>query len=355
MACSEPIRRNREISDSPFLVFQYRGLDVLAVPNKSKAAWLEGVNKLHPYTIRRKIYRAFISCLIRLGGARLAAVNRASPVDDDFGLDFQAWQAHLQTSLGRPIAHVIAVWPTEPSRRRLYVHLLDADLRAFGFVKLAFGNDRVANLHAEAQALQYLHTRQLQTIRVPKLMSHGNFGDVGYLIMEPLPAHVEALRVNQDWDSSGLTAEYSEPSRRLRGAEIKELSWWSNYIENLLPEHQAFHAELMRLLPLGGEVCRAHGDLGPANMVSDGKRTWIFDWESYHSSAPILADPVGFFMSFSVAKISRKPMAHLRKFKERFSADESERRRLAVMLAIAYRHACAIPDAARLMVAWSGR
>jgi hypothetical protein len=88
-------------------------------------------------------------------------------------------------------------------------------------------------------------------------------------------------------------------------------------------------------------------------MVSDGERTWIFDWESYHSSAPILVDPVGFFMSFSVAKIARKPMAHLRNFKDQFSADESEERRLAVMLAIAYRHACAIPDAARLMVAWS--
>ena len=353
MLCSEPIRRSPQISDSPFLVFRYRGLDVLAVPNNSKAAWLAGVNKFHPYTTRRRIYRALISCLIRLGGARLAAVARASPVDDDFGLDFQAWQAHLQTSLGRPIAHVIAVWPAEPSRRRLYVHLLDADLRAFGFVKLVSGHDRVANLHAEAQALQYLHTRQLQTIRVPKLLSHGKFGDIGYLIMEPLPAHAEALRVTQDWDSSAVTAEYSEPSRRLCGAEIEELSWWSNYIEKLLPEHQAFHAELMRLMPLGGEVCRAHGDLGPANMVSDGDRTWIFDWESYHSSAPVLVDPVGFFMSFSVAKVASKPMAHLRKFKERFSADESEQRRLAVMLAIAYRHACAIPDAARLMVVWS--
>src|ERR1700690_1713131 len=66
--------------DSAFLVFQYRGRDVLAVPKESKAACLEGVKKYQPFSQKRQLYRLLMSALIRVGGWRLAAVTRAGPV-----------------------------------------------------------------------------------------------------------------------------------------------------------------------------------------------------------------------------------------------------------------------------------
>jgi hypothetical protein len=346
------IQASDRAAKSSYLVFQYRGLDVLAVPDKSKDVCLAGLKKFHAYTARRKVYRTLLSCLIRCGVARMVALNRAVPVEKHFGVDFKAWQAHLESSLGRPIPHIVAVWPAEAWRRRLYVHLLDADLQAFGFVKLTFRSNDRANLRAEAQALEYLSLRPLPTVRVPKLLDHGTFGDVNYLIMNPLPKHVEPLGLTPDWNISTLTAEYSGPSNPLRGTEILQSSWWPNYAANLLQEHQGFHQELMRLLPLGTEVCRVHGDLGLGNMLRDGDCTWIFDWECYHSGAPVLVDKVGFFMSFTVARMPRHPKTYLDRFNDHFSTHKSEQRRLAVMLAIAYRHACAVPDAARLMKIW---
>jgi glycosyltransferase involved in cell wall biosynthesis len=351
---SGPETRHFQSDDTKFLVFQYRGRDVLAVPRRSKAVWLEGVKKYQPFTPKRQLYRTLLSSLIRFGGSRLVAVSRADPVDEDFGFNFKSWQTELEKRLGRPITHAIFTWPSEPSRRRLYAHFLDANLHAFAFVKLALRNDDHAKLATEAEALRAMSKLPFQKVRVPKLMSHDRFGEASYLVIEPLPVNAKPLSLKQDWDSSTLAAEFCGQRRRIGGAEIMNQSWWSAYAKALQPEHQAFHGELIRLLPLGTDVCRAHGDLGLANMVSDGECIWVFDWELSHAMAPALADAVGFFMSFTVGKIPRDPTAHLARFQDRFLSDNSEQQRLAVMLAVAFRRACGIPDASRLMTAWPG-
>jgi hypothetical protein len=340
-------------NDTTFLVFQYRGRDVLAVPKDSKAASLEGVKKYQPFSQKRQLYRIWMSALIRFGGWRLAAITRTGPVTKDYGFDFTIWQLELERNLGRSITHTIVTWPSESSRWRLYVHVLDAEMRAFAFVKLAFGSADHLKLAAEAEALRALNELEFQKVRAPKLIFRGRFGDVSYLVMESLPDHVRPLKLTQDCDVSGLIAEYSGPRRRVGGAEIMNLRWWSEYAKALRPEHRAFDAELIRLLPLGAEVCREHGDFGLANMVTDGEYTWIFDWESSDSIAPALTDSIGFFMSFTVGKSHRNPMAHLAKFQARFLSDRSEEQRVAVMLAVAFRFACGIPDAGTIMEVWT--
>jgi hypothetical protein len=235
----------------------------------------------------------------------------------------------------------------------LYVHLLDAKLQAFAFVKLAFTHNDQAKLAVEADALSFLGQLPLQRIRAPKLLHHGRFEDVSFLVMQPLPAAAKPLKLAADCDSSTLSAEYRGRIERFGGSEIMGLSWWTAYTQTLRPEHQSFHGQLLRLLPLGTELSRAHGDLGLANMVSDRNHIWIFDWESCHAAAPALTDTIGLFMSFTLAKTQRSPRASLRRIRERFLADPSDQRRRAVMLAVAFRHACGIPDAASVMRAWT--
>jgi hypothetical protein len=339
---------------SAYLVFQHRGHDVLAVPQDSKAASLAGIAKYQPFTRKRRLYRMLTSGLIRIGAARLAAVSRANPVGSEFRFDFAPWRAELEVCLERRIAHAIVTWPPQPSRRRLYVHLLDANLQAFAFVKVAFAQDDHAKLAVEADALSFLGQLPLQKIRAPKLLHHGRFEEASFLIMEPLPAAAKPLKLAADCDSSMLTAEYRGEVNRLGGSEIMGLSWWTAYTRALRPEHHSFHEQLLRLLPLGTELDRAHGDLGLANMVSDGNHIWIFDWESGHAAAPALADPIGLFMSFAMAKSQRNPLASLRRIGESFLADRSDQRRLAVMLALAFRHACGVPDADSVIRVWNG-
>jgi hypothetical protein len=53
-----------------------------------------------------------------------------------------------------------------------------------------------------------------------------------------------------------------------------------------------------------------------------------------------------------MAKTQRNPLATLRRIRESFLADRSDQRRLAVMLAVAFRHASGIPDADSVIRAW---
>lgn len=341
-------------SAAGYLVFQHRGQDVLAVPQDSKAASLAGVSKFQPFTRKRRLYRMLMSGLISIGAARLAAVRRANPVGSEFRFDFAMWRGELEVRLGRRIAHAIVTWPPQTWRRRLYVHLLDAKLQSFAYAKIAFAQGDHAKLAVEAETLSVLGQLPLRKLRAPKLLHHGCFDEASFLIMEPLPAAAKPLKLAADYDSSALTAEYRGEIKRFSGSEIRGLSWWTAYAQALRPEHQFFHAELLRLLPLGAELDRAHGDLGLANMASDGHHVWIFDWESCHAAAPALADSIGLFMSFSMAKTQRNPLASLRRIRENFLADRSEQRQLAVMLALAFRHACGIPDAASIISVWSG-
>ena len=136
---------------SSYLVFQHRGHDVLAVPGDSKAAALAGIAKYQPFTHKRLLYRMLMSGLTSIGAARLAAVSRANPVDSEFRFDFSNWRAELEARLARRIAHAIVTWPPQPSRRRLYVHLLDSNLQAFAFVKVACAQED-SKLAVEADA-----------------------------------------------------------------------------------------------------------------------------------------------------------------------------------------------------------
>lgn len=325
---------------------------MLAVPRISKAVSLAGIAKYQPFTRKRRLYRMLSSGLVRIGATRLAAVSRTNPVGADLHLDFATWCDELKARLGRPFAHAIVTWPPQASRRRLYVHLLDANLRAVAFVKVAFTHDGHTKLAVEADALRVLGRLPLRKIRAPTLLHHGCFEEVSFLIMEPLPEAANPLKLGAHDDSSMFTAEYQGEIRRFGGSEIAGLSWWRAYLQALQPEHHAFHEQLLQLLPLGTELDRAHGDLGPANMVSDGNQIWIFDWESCHAAAPALADALGLFMSFSMAKTQRHPLAALERIGERFSVGDSDQQRLAVMLALAFRHSCDIPDAASLIRVW---
>jgi glycosyltransferase involved in cell wall biosynthesis len=350
---SAPETRHFQSDDAKFLVFQYRGRDVLAVPQRSKAVMLDGVKRYQPYTQKRRLFRVLLSVLIRFGGTRLVAVSRDGPMVEGFGFDFKSWKIELERCLGQSIQYTIFTWPSEPSRQRLYVHLFDANHRPFAFTQLAFKNDDYPKLMARVEALQAMSKLSFKKIRVPKLIIHGRFDEASYMVIEPLPENAKTLSLKRNWDSSTVTAEFCGQKRQIGPAEIMNQSWWSDYAKSLETGHQAFHEELVRLLPLGTDVCRVHGDMGLANMVADGESIWLFDWELSHSTAPALTDAVGFFMSFTVGKIPRNPMAHLARFHKRFLSDNSEHQRLAVMLAVAFRHSCGIPDAGRLMKTWT--
>jgi hypothetical protein len=337
---------------SEHLVFSFRGQNVLAVPRQPPELRRTALKRYQPYTLKRRLYSRFLQTAISLHAEAVVARRGPFLLSRELGFDYEAWLKVLCERLSFPRAHAILAWPSEPSRKRLYVHLLTEELQPLAFVKLATGPADARKFQSEAEALRELGQLGLRRVRVPRVLDQGQYDSTVYLALEPLPSKARPPRWGRSFNASELLMEISSPPERLTGEAITGLSWWQEYARLLKGRDLAFTRELARLLPLGAQVCRAHGDLGLSNLARDGTTIWLFDWESTHAAAPAMADEVSFFLSFSIHKATARREACLRDFEKRFLREASMQRRLDVMLALAFRYSTGVADSEFYMENW---
>jgi len=332
-------------SGKRLLIFRYGQRKVLALPAHPYSLHRLGLARYQAHTSRRRAYQLLLSSTLSLGMRRL--FSSSIPITDTTvtEIDYEQWMDMLQKPLNRTNLQAVLMWPTQTSRHRLYLHVYDERLEPCAFVKLSTRIEEKPKIEAGFNALVELAAFPFQRFCLAKPLGLGVFNGSTYSIQQPLPANVRPFNWRQDADVSPLARDLCRERKRLDAAEFTKLSWWNNYAGKLPEDCERFHRSLTARLAGGAEVGRVHGDFGPANMVQEGSHIWLFDWEATHPQGPVLADVVGYFLSFSVGKVMRSPGVHLRKFAKRFLADGDPQRRLDVMLALAYRHACGLPDA----------
>jgi hypothetical protein len=143
-------------------------------------------------------------------------------------------------------------------------------------------------------------------------------------------------------------AEFAGVPRLVGPERLGELSWWREHERRCTGG--AFEDELRDFLGGGAAVCRAHGDFGSANIVRDGETLWIFDWEESRPDGPVLADEVMFTVGMD-PQAARDPRRGLELVRVRFLRGSAPRRGEA-MLALAFRRALGMADAARIIECW---
>ncbi|MCX6930317.1 MAG: glycosyltransferase [Verrucomicrobia bacterium] len=285
-------------------MFRFLGRSVMALPAEPKALHPRALARYQAHTLRRQCYRYIVGAALRTGSARLIVRQVRRSALAPLGLDYARWIALFREKLGRHELHAAFMWPSQPHRRRFYCHLFDAKLDCLAFVKIGFLSHDAKEMEGEFSTLSALAHLAPGRLRLPRPLAYGHFDDAVFLILEPLP----------------------------QGAHVP-----------------GWHRKT-NVLPL---MCRVHGDLGLSNLVEANDAVWLFDWEFTDSAGPVLADEVGYFLSFSVGRASRNPHLHLRELASQFLEGADERRLLDVMLALAYRHASGIRDAQVYMKHWS--
>ncbi len=260
----------------------------------------------------------------------------------------------LRSVLDAPTAVVAVIWPPQADRGRIYVHVLSPDGGPVAFAKIAFDakNDRF--LAVEADVLRELHTMSLRRCHPPMLLAEGSYGGHRYLVMEPLPERSQPVPVAHDCYPTECIAGFAGHPERLGPEQVRQLNWWQTF-QHSRDGGDAFTSELENVAQDGLEVCRVHGDLGPANLVLNAadQRLWLFDWEHYHRHGPKLTDLINFFVAVEHEAIFSDPTEGLRRLADRFLSDGSNVDRQDVMAALVYLHTVRIHAATMLMDRWN--
>ncbi|MDJ0356122.1 hypothetical protein [Paenarthrobacter sp. PH39-S1] len=177
--------------------------------------------------------------------------------------------------------------------RKPTLQLFDGDGRPAGYAKLAWNETSREYIQTEEVALTALATASGPT-RVPRLLGTGKWDGFPYLITEPLPENVRAVRGNvgrptpaemfaltpvERIGTVSSTGHFRALSQRLRalpdGAE-QALRAAATQTERMVLARDA-------TLPI---TRRWHGDLVPWNAAREpGGQLWCWDWESAEPDA----------------------------------------------------------------------
>lgn len=337
---------------SRYMVYSWFERPLFAVPQQSRALRLAALARLQSSTWKRSLYRLVLHSCIRLGLDGLLGQERpvVRVLGNRPGLDLKSIAEGLRPYIPEK-AGVVIFWPKNQDRGRLYLHLFDG-VKPIGFAKLATERSAAQCLEREANALRALAGLAGGTFRVPAVIGEGWIDSYTFLLMQSFPSSARSMRGGQFSYPDACVAAFSGNHSTIAPHEVATLSWWSRYEQGLSREQDPFHRDLVSSLTRGIDVCMAHGDLSPHNVVRDGRTLWICDWESSAIDAPVLADRVGFELAAHpvlAAKNHRRLLAGLERSLEPEHGSEA---RVGIMLALAYRHAFGFVDADRILRNW---
>lgn len=341
-----------------YRVICFRGSPAVAIPQASRRLRLAAVDRIHGFTPKRLAFRTALRAAIRLGLDRPLGRAVVDPIRHAAGLDFSVWLEDHARSLGVDLATAAVIWPWPPGvdRGRVYVHLLDAAGRPLAFCKLVTWASEDAALQTEERMLASFEATPTHTARIPAVLDSG-FLSTGrrYLTVEPLPARARPVPMSLANYPAQAVAEIAADRVWVeRTSVLESLEWWSEALAAASLGPRFVNRLVSGLDRHGVRLCRVHGDFESKNLLREGSRLWVVDWECASLSGPRLVDPVRYFLSVHRRGLRRDPDRVLDDLLS-WQAAQDPVNRIDVALALAYLAGAQCMDADRVIGRWEAR
>ncbi|MGH3381234.1 MAG: hypothetical protein ACRDP6_41535 [Actinoallomurus sp.] len=237
----------------------------------------------HDLGTRQRVTRALTATAVRAGLAdralrdRLHVTGAGESVEDRLG-----------ELLGRPVVVSVGLGSARANRKPI-LHVLTPRGEPVAFVKV--GDTAMARelIAGEAAALGRLAERRFQTLRVPRVLHHGEWRGLDLLVLTPLPTGALSLRSRRDAPIEAIR-ELTGATRRL---PLAASTFWARFGD--VPIDDTGQRE--RFADAAGRIGAAygsdevafgawHGDWTPWNMAWHDGFVQLWDWERFDPDVP---------------------------------------------------------------------
>lgn len=275
-----------------YRVVRFWGKPIIAIPEASRDLQLTAMSKYQPFSKKRGFLQQFVKMAIR-GGVGWALMDRAKTGSCAVDPLFDQWVADMCKSFNEPDAIATVIWPPQPERKRVYVHLLRPSGAPIAFCKVALNSSQHRYFEEEIASVASIHKLQLRFAVVPKILESGTSSGLYYVAYEPF--FEETKPYVGEWPGLSVAVrDYAGSCIKVTGEEIRQKSWWTRFEGQRERCSADFNEDLVRSLANGSSVCRVQGDFVPANLFSRGEKLWICDWEFSAPDGPCKADELCF-------------------------------------------------------------
>jgi len=262
--------------------------------------------------------------------------------------DLASLLAKIETTSKAPQSEWLVTWPAQPERERVYLISRDASASAIGVVKIGAGDFNGRQLRNEAAMLRQLagapHPFTVPSVLFEQELSDGRWA----LALNRFPRRLKPVPVGQA-EAVGQTVvahlrQLPVPAPRLH---LCDCEWLPAFRKQAPPCVAA--CEWLKNEETELDVGLAHGDLGPGNMLTDGKDgLFLFDWENASMQAPVWTDAVGLWIALHQRAILSDPRQMVTSLRSHWMAVPED----ALSFALAFLCAHGNLAATRLLEGW---
>jgi hypothetical protein len=342
----ETLRRSaNETTQGSYRLFSYMGRPTIAAPATASSI-KASIRCLPQGTLRGRLYALGVKMSVATGLTGLTSSRVTIPLPTPARRGILRWLE--QQCSGSPVDtphYLTVIWPSQPNRRRVYVHVIDQEGHHRCFIKLSLDHVTDGLLLREATQLAKIGSFPRRHFNVPRVLGVIAAGPRIAIALSPLPYANTTSMTPREYPHDAV-AEYAGSASSLPTGDLS----WLDPGNKPWMRSPSFRAEI-ESHPPSWRVATAHGDLGPHNMMAESGQLWIFDWESCTADAPVLTDRVGYALSTVHRRLLRKP-SRWRTILERESSGIELLPRVELMQAIAFRASKGIRDAEAIIHHW---
>jgi glycosyltransferase involved in cell wall biosynthesis len=203
------------------------------------------------------------------------------------GFEYEKWQKSVSKENGVDRGCAAFAFPQNEDKRFTALLWDKEKQSSYGFAKVALDDKTKVLFKNETKALKYFSVNKPIAFSIPEIICQGEFNEKYYLVQTVIPTQTHYLSCLKDMKWAGIINDIIGDSRTRK--PLHTLPWWK--------EFKATTKTTRMLMPLleskekeSIDVCNAHGDFSPGNILFGQGKAWVFDWEEFNQEAPIMTD-----------------------------------------------------------------